>query len=201
MTDADLDSFHDSFRQLAATYRLRLKVDDMNALAANYFGVLRSYPLAAVLAAGTACLSKYRTFPKVVDWVDAITRNEVGAPPDVRIMSMVEAAEYQRAERQHWDDDPCDCLLCRAAGIVRRLRFVPDVTDDGRDEKAFCPPKNRIVVAGHWAHGAELVRWYDARDHFFGLAGPVGINTTVFRRFGFVYTPPSTTVREPGEEG
>jgi hypothetical protein len=207
MTDDDREPFDRVFRRLALAFRLRLKPEALDDLAGAYFHVLKSHPLDVVLTAGQTCLRQGRVFPKPAQWLAELTRGEVGAPPDVRIMSMVEAAEYVRAERLHYDDDPCACLLCQSARIERPLRFVPDYTDDGRPEQAFCPLKNRVVVAGHWAHGDELVRWYIARDAFFGLGGPAGAHIKVLRRYGFIYTPPpgapylQLSEREPGMEG
>lgn len=201
MDDTDRPAFVTAFKRLVQTFRLKMRPAAIDDLAATYFHTLGSYPLPDVIAAGNQCLRVHRRFPKVADWLDLLTRSDVGAPPDIRMMSATEGSEYMRAERLRYEDDPCSCLQCQAAAVDRPLRFVPDVADDDRDEKAFCPPKNRIVVAGHWAHGDELVRWYAARDRFFGLAVQAGMHATVFRRFGFVYTPPSTTVREPGEEG
>jgi hypothetical protein len=207
MTDDDRDRFDQAFRRVAAAFRLKLKADALDDLAGVYFQLLKSHPLDVVLAAGQTCLRQRRSFPKPAEWLSVLTHNEVGAPPDVRVMTMIEAGEYVRAERLHFDDEPCGCLLCRAAGTSElRQRFVPDFADDGRTEKAFCPPKTRVVVVGHWAHGDELARWQRARDAFFALAIDKG-HAGMIRRFGFVYTPPahaphlSLVEREPGMEG
>jgi hypothetical protein len=199
MTDADRPAFVSTFRRLAVTYRLKVRPAELESMIDMYVPLFEPYALHDVIAAGNACVSTHRRFPKPVDWLEVIARTQVGAPPDVRVMSTTEASEYVRAERLHWDDEePCDCLLCQAVGITRHRRFVPDFTDDDREERAYCPPKNRVVVTGHWAHGTELERWYAARDKFFGVPGKARVFANVLRRYGFVYTPPE---REPGQEG
>jgi len=194
MTDEDRPAFVSTFQRLALTFRLKVRPADMDHMIETYVRTFEPYPLHEVVAAGNACVQTHRRFPKPVDWLEVITRTQVGAPPDARVMSTHEAAEWVRAERLHWNDDdgPCGCMLCLAVGIVRPRRFVPDFTDDDRDERAFCPPKNRIVVVGHWAHGDELERWYAARDRFFASAP----KTTPLARALRALVP-----REPGQEG
>jgi len=198
MTTDDRPAFNGAFKRLALTFRMKMRPAELENLSDTYFRLLESYSLHDVVAAGNALLHTHRRFPKPLDWSEAITRTQIGAPADVRVMSVPEATEYVRAERLHYDDDPCDCLLCQALPNAIRRRFVPDFTDDDREEKAFCPPKNRTVVVGHWAHGNELARWYAARDRFFGAPGLSVVHANVLRRFGFVYQPPA---REPGQEG
>jgi hypothetical protein len=70
---------------------------------------------------------------------------------------------------------------------------VPTLVDGG-EERAFNPRRNQVEVAGHWAHGAELRRWWTARDAFFGLARRV--QPALARRLALVLRD-----REPGEEG
>jgi hypothetical protein len=105
-----------------------------------------------------------------------------------------EAAEFVRAERLRYSDEACGCLDCQAAGVTDRpLRYVPDVTDDDREDTAWCPLQHKLVVAGHWAHGSELARYYAARDRFFTRAAPSRTWLTVALRLA--------GAREPGEEG
>jgi hypothetical protein len=208
MKDTDRPAFVSAFRRLAVTFRMKLRPADMDSMIDMYLQAFEPYALHDVVAAANASLHTHRRFPKPLDWIEAITRTQVGAPPDVRVMSTVEASDYVRAERLHYDDDPCDCLTCQADDTTTlRRRFVPDFTDDDREERAYCPLKNRIVVVGHWAHGHELQRWYAARQIFFGDANRSGVHAKVLRRLGFIYTPPASAPRlqlaerEPGEEG
>ena len=199
MMDAtDRPAFVAAFKRLALSFRLKMRPAEVDNLSGIYFTMMEAYPLHEVVAAGNATIRSFRRFPKPADWLDVITRDKVGAPPDVRVMTTTEASEYVRAERLRYEDDPCSCLLCQAVGTTRPLRFVPDFTDQDRDEKAFCQPKQKTVTVGHWIHGADLERWYVARDAFFGAAGQAGVYANVLRRFGFTYRPPS---REPGQEG
>ena len=48
----------------------------------------------------------------------------------------------------------------------RPTRFVPEFTAEDIEDRAFCPALNRLVVTGHWAHGYELKRWYEAKETF-----------------------------------
>ena len=206
MTDDDRPDFDRAFKRIALSFRTRMRADALDDLTSVYFRGLAEYPLRDVMTASDICLRQQRRFPKLADWREVIARSQVGAPPDVRVMTTIEASEYVRAERCHYDDDPCDCLLCRMLPHELRRRFVPDFTDDDREERAFCPPKNRVVVVGHWAHGDELARWHAARDAFFALAIDRG-HAKVLRKLGFLYRPPahaprlSLVEREPGMEG
>jgi hypothetical protein len=83
-------------------------------------------------------------------------------------MTEAEAREYQRAEALKYEDRPCSCQACKAAGVDwKPLRFVPEFTADGFDRKVRDPFKDRIVTAGHWAHGAELAGYWRARGEFY----------------------------------
>jgi hypothetical protein len=105
-----------------------------------------------------------------------------------------EAAAYVRAERLRYEDDPCGCLACQAAGVTDRpLRYVPQFTHDDREERAWCPLHQKLVVVGHWAHGDELARWYAARDRFFTRAKP--------NRTWYGVALAVAGARESGEEG
>lgn len=198
MTDADYGTFERAFRRLSGAFRLKLKPVELDELTRTYFRVLDTASIEDVLAAGKVCVAKCRVFPKPVEWLEALpsaTSSAAPLPPDMRVMSADEAAEYVRAERLRYEDEPCGCLSCQLAGVTGlALRFVPDVTDDGRDERAMCPPKNVVVVSGHWAHGEELARWYAARDAFHALGGAPLLKVN---RRGFTYVPPANAPRAP----
>jgi len=170
MTEDDFATFDRAFRRLSGGYRLKVRSNDLDDLVRMYFRVLEAAPLDTVLSAGKVCLETLRTFPKPVDWLEAIrSLSPAGVVGDIRTMTDEEAAAWSRAERQRWQDEPCRCLVCQAAGVTHRfLRFVPEFTDAGADERAFHPGRQRIVTTGHWAHGEELGRWYTAGDAFYG---------------------------------
>lgn len=170
----------------------------MEDLVRTYFKILESASLEDVLAAAKVCATKCRTFPKPVDWLDALPEGVLtDQPPDMRVMGEAERRVHYDAERSHYEGPACDCLLCQAAGMTSRpLRFVPDFTLDDLPERAFDPERNRIVHVGHWAHGHELARWYAARSVFF--ASVTRKMQTDMARALLVLVPHE---REPGEEG
>ena len=109
-------------------------------------------------------------------------------------MTGLEQDDLARAERLRYEDTPCSCVLCfRAAVNDRPLRFVPTLTHDGGDElRAFHPQRRRVEVVGHWAHGEELARWYQARAACFSRAATSPTGRRVLALVGS---------REPGEDG
>jgi len=126
-----------------------------------YFDTLRHVELEDVLAAEVILRSRPR-WPKVGDWLAAVPLRT--APTGERVMRGPEGAEYLRALRLHYQDDPCGCPSCFQAGVTDRpLRFVPDFTPDDTEDRAYHPALRRVVVVGHWAHGEELRRWYVAK--------------------------------------
>lgn len=197
MLDADFLMFDRAFKRLAGLFRLRLIGDKLDDLSKSYFKILDQAELHDVLEAGKACVATRRQFPKPVDWLEALPKPKPRrAEPEIGTLSHPEALEWQRAERLAWEDDPCDCVACEMAGVTTKpLRFVPETlgVDDERERRVRDPIRNRVVTAGHWAHGQELARWWVARDAFFGLLFPA-----VARR-----TMPDLQLgeRDPGEEG
>ena len=205
MMDAtDRRMFDQAFTNMARAFRLKLKPAELEELTTTYFKILGTAPLEAVLAAGKTVLEQSRTFPKAADWFQALPAGAREMTTDCRVMHADELAEYHRAERQRYEDEPCGCLACQLASVTERpLRFVPDFDADDRPERAFDNTRNRIVVSGHWAHGDELARWYVARDHFFALA-PASIVCALARRQSFhdrIDEIFRKREREPGEEG
>jgi len=168
MLDSDFGTFESAFRRFSSAFRLKAKPADFDELTRLYFKLLSHAPLDAVLSAGRRLLETSRTFPKPAEWLAALSEMApaAAAGADVRVMSEDEARDYTRAELLRYQDDGCFCLLCQDAGVTHRfLRFVPEFTDDGRDARAWHPGKGHVVTVGHWAHGDELARWYEARDH------------------------------------
>ena len=88
---------------------------------------------------------------------------------------------------------------CQAAGVSDRpLRFVPTLVGE-EEERAFNPQRQRVEMVGHWAHGEELRRWYEAREACYALwrRAAVKYPHLVGRGMAMVVT----REREPGEEG
>lgn len=192
MVEPEFGTFDRAFRRVVGAFRLKLKVGELDELSRTYFRVLDAAPLEDVLAAGKACLSTCKTFPKAAEWLHALPMQPVTMTADLRVMPTDERVTYWRAEALRFADDPCTCRSCQAASVTDRpLRFVPDDID-GRLERAIDTVRNRIVVTGHWAHGDELARWYGAYDAFFASAPR---HTPIARALLVLVT------REPGEEG
>jgi hypothetical protein len=187
MLESDFGPFESAFKRLSGALNRKWTTKEFKDVCRTYFEKLQHRDLVDVLAAEHV-LSKRQRWPKVGDWIAALP-HEATAPSGERVMRSDEASGYLTAKRLRYADDPCACLTCLAASVSdQRRRFVPDFVDDVED-KAFCPPLNKVVVVGHWAHGEELRRWYAARDAFMACA------PKRFRRL----LP--ATVREPGEEG
>lgn len=207
MTETDFGTFERAFGRVCGAFRLKLKGTEREELTRTYFRVLESFPLEEVLLAGKKCITTYRKFPPAADWIATLAAPRVttAAGADVRQMGAFELEEYERAERRRYEDDPCGCGDCVQAGVDHRLlRFVPTLFGDV-EERAFNPRRKAVQVVGHWAHGEELQRWYDARDRFFAVA-PVGIARLLrsrdprafAARIDAIYK--SLAEREPGED-
>ena len=202
MTDLDRPQFELAFRRMATVFRLRLKPAELDDLTGAYFKLLDRAPLTDVLAAGKACLSASKTFPKPAEWLHALPHVVYDLPADARWMTAFELDEQARAERLRYDDDPCPCVDCVQAGVSDRpLRYVPTVFAD-TEAKAFNSRRNKLEVVGHWAHGEELRSWYAAREAFFGLAAKFpGLLKLLRRRERKATLALVAATREPGEEG
>lgn len=167
MTDAEVFQFSDVMRGLQRVFPKRLDEHEQQQLQREYFKALRPFPLGRVAAGAEAWVQRGKFFPKPAEWIDAMPslRQSVS---DVAVMSESDASEYHRAEQMRYEDTPCRCHECTIAGVTDKpLRFVPEVSADGSDLKMRDPIRDRIVTAGHWAHGVELARWYHARADFY----------------------------------
>lgn len=162
MTDSDVFPFMDTFRSLTHVFKLKGDAHEIQDVGKSYFKALRKFTLAQVKDAAEKCLAECKHFPKPAEWADRVTRR---IPVEIPELSPTETTAYLRAEAKRYEDDPCSCRDCQNAGVTHRfLRFVPEFDADGRDKHARIG--ERIVTRGHWAHGDELKRWYQARDSF-----------------------------------
>jgi hypothetical protein len=196
MTDDEYDTFARAFRRCSGVYRLKLKPTELDELTRTFAKLLTGYALDDVLAVMRAWMTTEKNFPRPADWLDALrARSSSGAPrPTPRVMDAIEAAIYVRAERLAYEDAPCTCDACVAARVTHcHVRFVPNVTADGLDDHATLPTGDRVVCAGHWAHGDALARWYAAR------AACLDRWDRIPPRVRRVLTLVAS--REPGEEG
>jgi hypothetical protein len=170
MTDVDLPAFVDTFDGLKRIFPLRGSSDDLRQLQQAYFKTLRPFPIERVVAGAELWRTNGVRFPKPAEWVRSMPR---ASAANLAEFTPYEAAEYRRAQRQMWSDEPCDCLECQAAGVTHRfLRYVPEVDDEDRDVRALLD--GNAVTRGHWAHGEELRRYYAARDAYFELKDKYG---------------------------
>jgi hypothetical protein len=110
-----------------------------------------------------------------------------------------EADDLARATAWCFEDAPCGCVQCYAAGVTDRpLRFVPTELGPDEYERAFNLRTGKVEIVGHWAHGDELHRWYAARDVFFALRRRAP--RTLFDALA-VIVGEVVGEREPGMEG
>lgn len=194
MFDSDFDAFESAFKRLSGVYAWKGKPSEMHARMREYFDGLRVAPLADVLTAAQTCRDTLKHFPKIVEWRAKLPTPDTAKPAAARWMGHDEALEYVRAERHCWHTDPCSCLACQAAGVEDRpLRYVPEFDRDDHEIEVWCGLKHEMVVAGHWAHGDELARWYAGHARWLAAFAALKPYAKVLTFIG--------AEREPGEEG
>ncbi len=171
MTKAELVDFSEVFYDLARVLVLR-KMDDAERaqVLSAYFRALRAYDLSVVKAGADAVAIRARHFPTPAEWIDAMPRRSVHSA-DVPVMFEQKAQTWRAAEAVYWERDPCACEACVAAGVDWKPgRFVPEFDGYDSERKVFDQGRGRIVTAGHWAHGAELAGYYEARSAYLSAA-------------------------------
>ncbi len=163
MTDPDLDPFMETFQAVQRIFPLRGEDRELRHVGASYFKAMRRFPLSAVRAGAEVWIQQGKRFPKPAEWIESIPPRT--AVSSIQALSESDMHDYLRAEQLRYEDVPCACAACRAAGVSDKpLRFVPEVEADGRDKKALIG--SRVIITGHWAHGEELARWYVAKHAF-----------------------------------
>lgn len=171
MTSYDLAAFTEIFDNVARVLISR-RMDDAerSQTLSAYFKALRAYSIESVKGGAEAVLATAKHFPKPVEWIEAMPRRS-GQPADVPVMFENEARIWRAAEAAFWEKAPCPCSLCVAANVEwKPLRFVPEFDEYDRERKVFDQGRNRVVTAGHWAHGAELAGYYRARGEYLSMA-------------------------------
>lgn len=165
MTDAELFQFADVFKGLERVFPKRLEEHERQRMSGDYFKILRKFPLPQVQAGAEAWMQRGKYFPKPAEWIDAMPRR-VQPRVELETLSSTEADAYRRAERLRYEDAPCGCRACREAGVHEKpIRFVPEFHPDGSERRVR--EGEREVTAGHWAHGAELFAYYQAKADFY----------------------------------
>ena len=174
MTTSDYQPFVGEFRRLVAALEpYKSSPEQMASRADAYFSVLKPFPLEDVIRKADTWLAKETKFPKPAEWAGVIVRKAADLPT----MLDRDARDYREAERIGFEKDPCGCQSCLEAGVSEKpLRYVPEV-EDGADRVMKDPLGNRTITAGHWAHGWELHRWYEARGAFWNRVYELGLMT------------------------
>lgn len=167
MEDRDVSSFVDIFRQLRQIFPLRGEAAELDQMERSYFKLLRRFGLAQVMGGARRWMEVGKRFPKPAEWIESLPAR---ISAEVPAMNEAEALVYRRAEALYWQDEPCACAECLEAGVDQKpVRFVPEARIV-RD-----PAGNRLVTAGHWAHGWELFRCYEAQAEFWNHAYELGL--------------------------
>lgn len=156
--------FMATFRSLVRVFPLRGDEHEINDVGASYFKALRKFTLSQIQTGSDRCVQQLKRFPRPAEWIDLIPRRT--DTPEIQGMSEPDAKEHRRAEGLRYRDQACSCRGCRDAEVSDKpIRFVPDLDRDGNERRVR--DGERIVVAGHWAHGQELARWYQAKADFY----------------------------------
>lgn len=174
MIDGELFAFVDVFKNLLRVFPKRLEEHEGAQIQRDYFKALRRFTIHQVTAGADAWMQRGRYFPKPAEWIDAIPRR--ASAPEIPELSVAQASEWLAAERRGYEGDPCSCIDCREAIVDdKSTRFVPEFDDLGNDLRVKIG--ERIVTRGHWAHGRELRRWYQARADFWESCHARGLTT------------------------
>lgn len=164
MTDGELFAFCDVVRGLERVFPRRVDEHERGQRDRAYFGALKRFPLGSVQAGADAWMQRGKFFPKPAEWIDAIPRAKA-ASVEIPAMTEAESQDYRRAEAMRYEDKPCRCHECQSVKIDKPIRFVPTLDRNGDELRRR--EGDRTVTAGHWAHGAELARWYKSRADFY----------------------------------
>lgn len=168
MKAQDYDYFVGWFDLLAVTHRL-LAAEDLRAkMRAEYFDILRPYPVEAVQSAYETLRRRAKKWPVPADWCEALP--PCGAAARLPLMTVDEMRDTTHAEALGYEASAlCACAECMAADATHLYpRFVPRLDSDGQVfERRHPDRQGKPVVIGRWVHGAELKRWYRTRGDFY----------------------------------
>lgn len=200
MRDSDLSGFTVVMKQLAAVFRRRPDTPEFLALTGSYFRALNRHELSELQRAADQWVSTEAKFPTPYELRRAIPRPAA----DLRTMSLDEARDYRAAEDAGYEGELCGCQRCVEAGVNNRpLRFVPEADVFDRDTTVNDPIRKRVVTAGHWAHGRELLGYYIAKDAFWKKTtiSLTSLSPEDRRTRRHVSELSPLVSREPGQEG
>lgn len=169
MQSHEFNAFVREFLRVSSALERRPQsIEQATERARAYFDVLRSQSLEQVIARADGWLDRQTKFPTPAEWKFSAARAVELLPFSDRVV-----AQYHRAKALRWEDEPCRCNRCREAGVTHRLlRFVPETNGDAPENYRVLGGEK--VYRGHWAHGFELRRWYDARDGYRGMVNHLG---------------------------
>lgn len=160
---------------LAVTHRLQAAEDLRAKMKAEYFAVLRDYPVDIVQQAYETLRRRMKKWPVPADWLEAfppfgsVERLPVATPEQIAMNAEAERLGYEPEEY-------CRCEICvREEATHLKSRYVPIVV--GPDEKVIerrDPHRaGRPILLGRWIHGHELKRWYAARAKFYEMKNTI----------------------------
>lgn len=163
-----LSKFSEWFDVLAVTHRLQATEDQRGRMQAEYFDVLRPYPLEAVASAYESLRRKMKKWPVPADWLENLP--PFGSTARLPLASPSEVRENDEAEKLGYEAAAiCHCALCVAADCHMPPRYVPRLYQDAVIERQHPQRQGRPLLLGRWIHGEELKRWYRARADFYAL--------------------------------
>lgn len=173
MDSQDLRTFAAWFDVLAVTHRLNSTEDQRGKMQAEYFDVLRPYPLEAVRFSYESLRRKMKKWPVPADWLEALP--PFGSTSRLPLLTAEEIAENDHAEKLGYEADRvCHCDDCAAADCFMAPHYVPRLDYRGEIQERRHPQRDgRPVLLGRWIHGHELKRWYAARANFYSLKAKV----------------------------
>lgn len=177
MTEADVFGFAGLAKRVASVFRMRTDTEDFRLLTSSYYRALSRHTLPDLERAADVWIAKAEKFPKPMEWAASIPARQI---VDLPVMTDAQSREYAEAEQQRYERKPCDCPECRVHQVSHLpQRFVPEFTAYDTDRKVRDPLRDRIVTAGHWAHGRELRGYYDAMAAFFSLGEQLKMGKTI----------------------
>lgn len=160
--------FGDWFDVLAVTHRLQATEDQRTRMKAEYFDVLRSYPVEAIASSYESLRRKMKKWPVPADWLENLP--PFGSTARLPPASPEEVAENDEAERLGYEAQAvCTCALCVAADCFLPPRYVPRMYQGEVIERRHPTKQGRPLLLGMWLHGESLKRWYRARAEFYSL--------------------------------
>lgn len=162
--------FSEWFDVLAVTHSKPFPGEEIrNRAKAEYFDVLRPYPIEAVSYAYESLRRKMKKWPVPADWLENLP--PFGSAARLPPLTDAETAQNDDAERLGYEAAAvCECAFCVQAGCFMPPRYVPRLDAQGQViERRHPKSDGRAVLLGRWIHGYELKSWYAARAQYYSL--------------------------------